>query len=238
MVQDLPSLVWVANMAALELHTSLSHAPTLEQPASMVFDLDPGPPADVVLCCQVGLWLREIFEAHHLDAFPKTSGSKGMQVYVPLNTEAGYEGTKTVALGLAQRLEREHPEAVVSVMEKARRGGKVFIDWSQNDQHKTTVNVYSLRARPRPTVSTPLTWEEVEACWQAKDASKLVFEAPAVLTRVDKMGDLFAPLLTLEQRLPQALMEGVEAPTVDPSQRKAAWARRRELEKAKQAADS
>jgi bifunctional non-homologous end joining protein LigD len=226
-------LVWVANMASLELHTSLSHAPKLEQPAALVFDLDPGPPADVVLCGQVGLWLRDILDAHGLQAFPKTSGSKGMQVYVPLNTEVGYDATKTAALGLAQRLEREHPEAVVSMMEKARRGGKVFIDWSQNDQHKTTINVYSLRARARPTVSTPVTWEEVEACLRAKDASRLVFEAPAALARVDKLGDLFAPLLTLKQRLPKALLEGVEAPTIDPSQRKAAWARRRELEKAR-----
>jgi len=221
-------------MASLELHTSLSHAPKLEQPAALVFDLDPGPPADIVLCCQVGLWLRDILSAHSLQAFPKTSGSKGMQVYVPLNTDVGYDATKTAALGLAQRLEREHPEAVVSMMEKARRGGKVFIDWSQNDQHKTTVNVYSLRARPRPTVSTPLSWEEVEACLRAKDASRLVFEAAAVIERVEKRGDLFEPLLALKQKLPSALLEGVEAPIVDPSQRKAAWARRREVEKARQ----
>jgi len=221
-------------MAALELHTSLSHAPELERPASLVFDLDPGPPADIVLCCQVALWLRDILASHGLTAFAKTSGSKGMQLYVPLNTDGGYDATKTAALGLAQRLEREHPDAVVSTMEKARRGGKVFIDWSQNDQHKTTVNVYSLRARPRPTVSTPVTWGEVDACLLAKDAGLLVFEAGTVVERVDKQGDLFAPLLTLEQHLPPALLEGVEAPTVDPSQRKAAWARRRELEKARQ----
>ena len=221
-------------MASLELHTSLSHAPKLEQPAALVFDLDPGPPADIVLCCQVGLWLRDILSSHSLEAFPKTSGSKGMQVYVPLNTGVGYDATKTAALGLAQRLEREHPEAVVSMMEKARRGGKVFIDWSQNDQHKTTVNVYSLRARPRPTVSAPVSWEEVEACLRAKDASRLVFEAAAVLERVEKRGDLFEPLLTLKQKLPKALLEGVEAPAVDPSQRKAAWARRREVEKVRQ----
>jgi len=226
-------LVWVANLASLELHTSLSHAPDIGRPASLVFDLDPGPPADIVLCCQVALWLREILSEHKLELFPKTSGSKGMQVYVPLNTEVDYETTKTAALGLAQRLEREHGEAVVSMMERAKRGGKVFIDWSQNDQHKTTVNVYSLRARAHPTVSTPLTWDEVEACLKAKDATRLVFQAPQVLERVEKHGDLFGPLLTLKQRLPKTLLEGVEAPAVDPSQRKASWARRREIEKAR-----
>ena len=226
-------MVWIANLASLELHTSLSHAPKMEQPASLVFDLDPGPPADIALCCQVALWLRDILAGHGLQLFAKTSGSKGMQAYAPLNTGVEYEATKTVALGLAQRLEREHPEAVVSMMERAKRGGKVFIDWSQNDQHKTTVNVYSLRARPHPTVSTPLTWDEVEAGARAKDAGKLVFEAPRVLDRIEKQGDLFEPLLTLKQRLPRALLEGVEPPTVDPSQRKASWARRREIEKAR-----
>ena len=231
LVQDVPSLVWVANLASLELHTSLSHAGKLEQPSSLVFDLDPGPPADIVQCCQVALWLRDIFEGHSLQAFPKTSGSKGMQLYVPLNTPVDYENTKTAALGLAQQLEREHPEMVLSQMERAKREGKVFIDWSQNDQHKTTVNVYSLRARSRPTVSTPITWDAVERCWNKKDASLLVFETAAVLQRVETHGDLFQPLLSLEQRLPQALLEGVEAPIIDPSQRKAAWARRREIEK-------
>jgi bifunctional non-homologous end joining protein LigD len=186
-----------------------------------------------VQCCQVALWLREILSSHGLQLFAKTSGSKGMQVYAPLNSEVDYQATKTAALGLAQRLEREHPEAVVSMMERARRGGKVFIDWSQNDQHKTTVNVYSLRARPRPTVSTPVTWDEVEACLAAGDAGRLVFEAPAVLDRVQEHGDLFEPLLSLTQTLPAALLEGVEAPAVDPAQRKASWARRREIEKAR-----
>jgi len=235
LVQDLPSLVWVANLASLELHTSLSHAPELERPTSMVFDLDPGPPADVVDCCRVAVWLRDIFEEHGLRAVAKTSGSKGMQLYVPFNTDVGYEATKTAALGLAQRLEREHPDAVLSSMERARREGKVFIDWSQNDQHKTTVNVYSLRARPRPTVSTPVTWDEIEAC---RKASELTFEAPDALARVDKLGDLFEPLLSAKQTLPPALLEGVEEPRVDPSQRKASWARRRELEKERAAKEA
>ena len=228
-------MVWVANLASLELHTSLSRAAKLEQPSALVFDLDPGPPADVVLCCQVALWLRDVLAGHGLETFPKTSGSKGMQLYVPLNTPVDYGTTKTAALGLAQRLEREHPDSVVHMMEKARRGGKVFIDWSQNDQHKTTINVYSLRARPRPTVSTPLTWDEVESCWRSKKATQLVFEAEQVLERLDRVGELFEPVLSLEQRLPSALLQGVEAPVVDPSQRKASWARRRELEKARAA---
>jgi bifunctional non-homologous end joining protein LigD len=232
MAQDLPSLVWVANLASLELHTSLSHAEALGTPTSLVFDLDPGPPADIVQCCQVALWLRNILAEHGLEIFPKTSGSKGMQLYVPLNGPVDYAATKTVSLGLAQQLEREHPEAVLSMMERAKREGKVFIDWSQNDQHKTTVNVYSLRARPRPTVSTPLTWEEVENCRRAAD---LTFEASQVLERVDKHGDLFEPLLSLKQQLPPALLKDVQPPDVDPSQRKASWARRREVEKARAA---
>lgn len=226
-------MVWVANLASLELHTSLSQAPDMERPKSLVFDLDPGPPADIVLCCQVALWLRAIMAEHGLEILAKTSGSKGMQLYVPLNTEVGYQETKTAALGLAQRLEREHPRVVVSMMERARREGKIFIDWSQNDQHKTTVNAYSLRARPRPTVSTPVTWDEVEACLKSGNPSDLVFEAPQVLERIDRHGDLFESLLDREQRLPDVFMEGVEAPVVDPSQRKASWARRREIEKAR-----
>jgi bifunctional non-homologous end joining protein LigD len=220
-------LVWVANLASLELHTSLSKAEKLEQPTALAFDLDPGPPANIVQCCQVALWLREVLEQHRLQAFPKTSGSKGMQLYVPLNTPMDYQATKKASHGLAIRLEEQHPEAVVSLMEKARRGGKVFIDWSQNDEHKTTINVYSLRAKERPTVSTPLTWDEVERCWQKKDANLLVFETGDVLQRVEKHGDLFEPVITLKQRIPQALLEG-PAPKSDPTARRAAWTRRRE----------
>jgi bifunctional non-homologous end joining protein LigD len=168
----------------------------------MVFDLDPGPPANIVQCCQVGLWLREIFEHFGLKSFPKTSGSKGLQLYVPLNTPTTYDATKTFAHALAQLLEHEHPEMVVSDMKKTLRAGKVFVDWSQNDEHKTTVAVYSLRAREHPTVSTPVTWEDVERAFKKKDASRLVFEAPQVVSRFEKVGDLFEPVLTLKQRLP------------------------------------
>src|SRR5205807_2918886 len=168
----------------------------------IVFDLDPGPPANIVQCCQVGLWLREIFEHFGLQSFPKTSGSKGLQVYVPLNTPTTYEATKPFAHALARLLEHDHPNQVVSDMKKQIRTGKVFVDWSQNDEHKTTIAVYSLRARERPTVSTPVTWEEVARALKKKDATLLVFEAKQVVARVEKMGDLFAPVLELKQRLP------------------------------------
>ncbi len=168
----------------------------------MVFDLDPGPPANIVQCCQVAMWLREIFEHFRLESFSKTSGSKGLQIYVPLNTPTDYNSTKTFAHALAQLLEHEHRDMVVSDMKKTLRKGKVFVDWSQNDEHKTTIGVYSLRARERPTVSTPVTWEEVERACKKKDANLLVFEAKPVVARVEKMGDLFAPVLELKQRLP------------------------------------
>jgi bifunctional non-homologous end joining protein LigD len=157
----------------------------------------------VVQCAQVGLWLREIFDHWGLESFPKTSGSKGLQIYIPLNTPTTYDVTKPFANALARLLEHDHPELVVSDMKKEVRAGKVFVDWSQNDEHKTTVSVYSLRARERPTVSTPVTWEELERTLKKKDASLLVFEAPKVLERFEKMGDLHAPVLKLKQNLPQ-----------------------------------
>jgi len=202
LADDLPTLVWLANLAAIELHPSLALAKDVTCPTMMVFDLDPGPPANIVQCCQVGVWLREVFDHFGLQSFPKTSGSKGLQIYVPLNTPTKYESTKTFAHALAQLLEQEHPDMVVSDMKKSIRTGKVFVDWSQNDEHKTTIGVYSLRARERPTVSTPLTWDEVERTLKKKDASLLVFEAKQTVSRVEKLGDLFAPVLELKQRLP------------------------------------
>jgi bifunctional non-homologous end joining protein LigD len=206
-IDDLPALVWAANLADLELHTFLHRAPAITRPTALAFDLDPGPPADMVLCCQVGLWLKEAFDAMGLECVAKTSGSKGLQVYVPLNTATSYEKTKAFAHALAERLEREHPGVVVSRMQKALRTGKVLIDWSQNDEHKTTVNVYSLRAKPEPTVSTPVTWEEVERCLKRKAAGDLSFLSDEVLRRVEKQGDLFEAALRLKQRLP-ASVEG------------------------------
>ncbi|MEA3207461.1 MAG: bifunctional non-ous end joining protein LigD [Chthoniobacter sp.] len=202
MMNDLPALVWAANRADLELHTFVHRAPRITRPTALAFDLDPGPPADMVQCCRVGLWLRAIFDELGLQSFPKTSGSKGLQIFVPLNTARTYDKTKAFAQALAQRLEREHQGEVVSRMQKALRKGKVLIDGSQNDEHKTTVNVYSLRAKAQPTVSTPVTWAEVEAVAKQGEGSRLVFESEAALKRVEKHGDLFAPLLSLKQRLP------------------------------------
>src|SRR5205085_4136840 len=152
LVNDLPTLVWVANLASIELHPSLSLAKNIDCPTMMVFDLDPGPPANIVQCCQVAFWLRDIFDHFGLQSFPKTSGSKGLQIYVPLNTRTSYDESKPFAHVLARLLENEHRDRVVSDMKKAIRTNKVFVDWSQNDEHKTTVSVYALRARERPTV--------------------------------------------------------------------------------------
>lgn len=202
LIDELAGVVWVANLASLELHTSLSRAADVQQPTMLVFDLDPGPPATVVECGRVAFWLREVLDDLGLQAFPKTSGSKGLQVYVPLNTPVTYNEAKPFAHALAKLLEQQHPQDVLSVMTKELRTGKVFIDWSQNDDSKTTVCVYSLRARPRPTVSTPVTWDEVERVVKSGNPDDLVFEADAVLERVDAHGDLFAPLNELEQPLP------------------------------------
>jgi bifunctional non-homologous end joining protein LigD len=169
----------------------------------MVFDLDPGPPADIVQCCQVGLWLRDLLGSMKLQSWAKTSGSKGLQVYVPVNRPVSFDQTKALSRALAEHLEREHPDLVVHKMLKSLRTGKVLVDWSQNDEHKTTVNVYSLRAREQPTVSTPVTWDEVEACLKKKNPKLLAFKSDQVLQRVEKSGDLFAPVQTLKQKLPK-----------------------------------
>jgi bifunctional non-homologous end joining protein LigD len=200
---DLATLVWVANMASIELHPSLSRAPNIQRPTAIAFDLDPGPPAAILECAQVGLWLRDVLDELGLQSFPKTSGSKGLQVYVPLNTTVTYDDTKGFAHALARLLEKQHPKEVLSVMTKDLRKGKVFIDWSQNDEHKTTVSVYSLRAREAPTASTPVRWDEVEAARDAGDADVLRFEAPEVIERVEADGDLFAPVEKLKQKLPR-----------------------------------
>ncbi|HMS58209.1 MAG TPA: hypothetical protein PKA49_05085, partial [Tepidiformaceae bacterium] len=202
LVNDLPTLVWLANLATLELHPLLSRAEDVLCPTSVVFDLDPGPPADVLDCAEVAIWIRDMFAGIGLQSFVKTSGSKKMQLYLPLNTPATIEHTKPFAQADARLGEREQPRRVLSSMTRALRTGKVFIDWSQNDDHKTTVAVYSLRAREQPTVSTPVTWDEVEAAVAAKDAGLLRFEAGDVLERVARHGDLFAPLLELRQDLP------------------------------------
>jgi bifunctional non-homologous end joining protein LigD len=202
-IDSLAAITWLANLAALELHTSMARVADPDAPTMVVFDLDPGAPADLVDCCEVGLWLRHVLASVGLECAAKTSGSKGLQVYLPLNTPAGYAETAGFSRTLAQLLEREHPDRVVSVQRKTLRVGKVLIDWSQNARHKTTVCVYSLRARPRPTVSTPVAWDEVEACLDARDPEVITFEAPQVVERVAALGDLFAPTLSLSQDLPR-----------------------------------
>jgi bifunctional non-homologous end joining protein LigD len=200
------TLVWMAQLASLELHPSLSLAAQIERPTVLAFDLDPGAPADILDCCRVALRLREMFAGLGLECFAKTSGSKGLQVYVPLNGDVAYEQTKPFARAVAQTLERDEPKRVVSRMAKKLRKGKVFVDWSQNDQHKTTVSVYSLRAKERPTASTPVGWDEVERALERSEPDALSFEADAVLKRVAKRGDLFAPVLELAQELPAELL--------------------------------
>ena len=202
LANDLATLIWLANLAALEMHTSLATASDYQRPTMVAFDLDPGPPASIVECCRVALMLRGMFEGLGLACFPKTSGSKGMQVYLPLNTPTSYDETTPFARAVAELLEQAEPELVVSQQSKDLRAGKVLVDWSQNVDFKTTVCVYSLRARDHPTASTPLTWEEVEAATRPED---LRFEASEVLERVERHGDLYAPVLELEQRLPSAV---------------------------------
>jgi bifunctional non-homologous end joining protein LigD len=198
--EDLPTLVWLANLADLELHPSLSLADPIETPMVMAFDLDPGEPAGLMECRDVAMLLRETLGQLGLECFPKTSGSKGIQVYVPLNSEGvTYDDTKPLSQALARHLESQHPKLIVSTQKKELRRGKVLIDWSQNDEHKTTVSVYSLRARERPTVSTPLDWRELES---AAGPDDLTFEADDVLERVEQHGDLFAPVAELRQRPP------------------------------------
>jgi len=200
---DLPTLVWTANLADLELHTSLSRADEILRPTMLVFDLDPGAPATIVECARVARWLRAIFDELELQSYAKTSGSKGLQVYVPLNTPVTYAQTKPFARALAELLERQHEELVVSSMKKSLREGKVLVDWSQNDEHKTTICVYSLRARERPTVSTPVSWEEVDELVASEDPELLTFDSAQVLERVAERGDLFEPVVALEQELPK-----------------------------------
>ncbi|HEY6111423.1 MAG TPA: non-homologous end-joining DNA ligase [Chthoniobacterales bacterium] len=203
LAQDLPTLVWAANLADLELHTSLSRKQDVARPTMMVFDLDPGPPANIVQCCQVGLWLRDLLVEMKLKSWAKTSGSKGLQVYVPLNTTVTYDDTKGLSRALAEHLERAHVDLVVSKMLKSLRTGKVLVDWSQNDEHKTTVCVYSLRAKEEPTVSTPVTWDEVANCLKKKKADLLKFRSDKTLERVKKIGDLFESVEKLKQKLPK-----------------------------------
>jgi bifunctional non-homologous end joining protein LigD len=203
LANNMPTLIWLANLADLELHTMLSLAKDVTRPTMLVFDLDPGEPATIVECARVGVALRDVFNGLGLDAYPKTSGSKGLQIYVPLNTAVTYDDTKPFAHAIARLLEKQMPELVLSTQKRSLRGGKVLVDWSQNDEHKTTACVYSLRARERPTVSTPVSWDEVEGALEREDPDLLVFEAGDVLARVEQHGDLFNPVLKQKQKLPE-----------------------------------
>jgi bifunctional non-homologous end joining protein LigD len=201
---SLPTLIWMAQLAAIELHPSLSLSRAPKRPTALVFDLDPGPPADVVDCSRVALRLRDLLTQLNLECFVKTSGSKGMQLYVPLNTKTSYEETRPFGQALAQIVANQNPDDVLAKMgKKTDRSGKVLIDWYQNNERKTTIAVYSLRARERPTCSTPITWEEVHQAAESGDGNHLVFETEDVLRRLDEHGDLFAPVLELEQQLPE-----------------------------------
>jgi len=200
--QNKATLIWMAQLASLELHPSLSKSTRMEQPTFLVFDLDPGAPAGLRECCQVGLRLRDLFGAFGLEGFPKVSGGKGMQVYFPLNTKVTYEQTNPFAKVVAQLLEKQTPRDVVSKMAKVDRRGKIFVDWSQNHQKKTTIGVYSLRAREHPTASIPIRWGEVERTAKGADPERIRFEIQDAIKRIEKDGDLFEPVLKLRQKLP------------------------------------
>jgi bifunctional non-homologous end joining protein LigD len=200
-VNELAALLWAVNIGSIELHTSLHLRHDLHRPTVIAFDLDPGDGAGLLHCCEVGLRLRGLFQRVGLESFPKTSGSKGLQVYVPLNTATSYEITKPASRWIAELLEEQTPEAVVSVMARAKRAGKVLVDWSQNTEHKSMVCVYSVRAKERPTVSTPVTWDEVTHSVDAGDPAALSFEMGEVVGRIATHGDLFAPVLELRQEL-------------------------------------
>jgi len=203
LLNDLSSLVWSANLANLEIHPFLAAAPAIDQPLSMVFDLDPGEGTDVLACVEVAFLLKKTLSAAGLEAFAKVSGSKGLQVYVPLNSGITYSDSQPFARGIAEQLERDHPALIVSGMAKAQRTGKVFIDWSQNSDFKTTVAVYSLRAkRDEPYVSLPFSWEELRRASKKREPVGLYFDPPAALKRLAKTGDLFQPVLEMKQQLP------------------------------------
>ena len=201
-IDDTATLLWVANLASLELHTLLGTAAHPLRPDFMVFDLDPGPGTTLLDCARIALRFHGLLKDLHLQSLPRTSGGKGLHLCIPLNTPVTFEQTKTLSRAMAQVLERDDPSHITSNMRKDLRPGKVFVDWSQNDHHKTTVTTYSLRAREQPTACTPLSWDELTQAIRHNDANRLVFQSDQTLRRVDKQGDLFAPLLTLHQSLP------------------------------------
>jgi len=209
LVNDLASLTWAANLADLELHPFLAKKQNVERPLQVVFDLDPGAPADATDCAQVAIWIRDLLATLKLKCWVKSSGSKGLQLHIPLNTPTRYEVTKPFAHALARAMEAAHPDRIVSDQKKVLRNGKVLIDWSQNDSSKTTICVYSLRAKAQPFVAAPLRWSEVEACLRKDDAKCVFFGPDELLARVKKDGDLFKEVLTLKQKLPKKVLEAL-----------------------------
>jgi bifunctional non-homologous end joining protein LigD len=205
LINDFPSLIWAANLGNLELHTFLATKQSLQRPTQIVFDLDPGPPADVRDCAEIALRIKELLARIKLTCLIKSTGSKGLQVHIPLNTPTSFEATKSFARALAITMQQAYPDRIVHDMKKNLREGKVLIDWSQNDPSKTTVNVYSLRARARPFAAAPLLWDEVSRYVRKGDSECFFLEAEEVLARVKKDGDLFANLLRLRQKLPVGL---------------------------------
>ena len=200
LINNLATLVWCANLAALELHPFLHRSPKIDRPTSIVFDLDPGEGSDILDCARVAFLLKDMFDTWHLEAFVKVSGSRGLQVYLPLNTPVTYEQTRPFAQSIATLLAQEHPDLVVAKMTKSERTKKIFIDWSQNSDFKTTIGVYSLRAKhDSPFVSLPVAWDEL----RAKKPETLFFSPEASLKRLEKSGDLFAPVVTKKQKLPK-----------------------------------
>jgi bifunctional non-homologous end joining protein LigD len=220
LINDLPTLVWVANMASIELHPFLHRAPKLNVPTEIVFDLDPGEGADILGCARVAMLIRELLSEIKLKSFAKVSGSKGLQVYVPLNRDLTYDVTREFAKTLAELMQERHPDLIVAKMAKELRKGKVFIDWSQNTESKTTVCVYSLRAKSDvPYVSLPVTWEELDKATRAKDARSLYFGPEEALKRLEKTGDLFAPVETLKQKLPVGVLTALKQQSPKPLER-------------------
>ena len=208
LINDLPSLIWCANMANLELHPFLAKAPHIERPTMVVFDLDPGDGADILKSCEVAFLVKDLLDRLNLKSFVKVSGSKGLHLHVPLNTKISYEASQPFAKSIAQLLEREHADLIVSEMPKHKRKGKVLVDWSQNSEHKSTVAVYSLRANANgPFVAMPVSWAQLRKALKKADARALFFEPDAALREVKKNGDLFAPVPTLKQTLPQPFLE-------------------------------
>jgi bifunctional non-homologous end joining protein LigD len=226
LINNAETLAWCANLGAIELHPFLHRVPKIDTPTHVAFDLDPGEGSDILTCIEVALLLKDVFDGLGLESFPKVSGSKGIQIYVPLNSGATYDVTQPFAKSVAALLEKQHPKLIVSAMSKALRKKKVMIDWSQNSQSKTTVCVYAMRAkRDEPFISMPLTWREISRARTGKDRDALYFMPAEAVRRLKKVGDLFAPVLRVQQRLPEAFTQ-LDGNGIRSSQRAAASANR------------